>query len=244
MKKWRANLRPQEDGELSHAERQRAERWEQQQLHRGIYQRAIRRFDSTPAVLTTSKEGERDGKKYHEETKREILAPAALLRTAQRAVENLSKESDKPPPPSVRDPEEGSYEAYYQMMNNLLKLRREAEQAGRVPRSRSHQGDGFNDIALVEFWVAALLGQEDANLPWNVHLKEGDSLQALLDFYRTQWSRREREGEELVAAELGRRQKTRASPLTAIPRITRMWTKHHKCNQSRKLRRRRRGEFP
>ena len=46
VKKWRANLRPQEDGELSHDERQRAERWEHQELHRGIYQRAIRDYDS------------------------------------------------------------------------------------------------------------------------------------------------------------------------------------------------------
>ena len=34
------------------------ERWEQQQLHRGIYQRAIRDYDSTPEELTTSKKGE------------------------------------------------------------------------------------------------------------------------------------------------------------------------------------------
>ena len=194
VQKWRANVRPQEAGELTHQEQQRLDRWGTRQMHEGLYRRSLRDYDAAPKQLTTNKiKTDKDGHKILEETKRDILPPAGLLKIAQRAVQDLAKEADKPPPPPVQDPEEDRQRALWHMKDELLRLRWEAERDGKVPASREHQGDNFGHISLVEYWLAALVGDTEANLPDDVHLREGDSLGPLLGFYRQQKAERRRQ---------------------------------------------------
>ena len=186
VRKWRANRRPQEAGELTHQEQQRLDYWQRRQMQEDIYRRSLRDYDHAPKQLTTSKvKTDKDGNEIHEVTTRDILPPVGLLKTAQRSAENLAKEADRDPPPQVQDPQWEDYDAHHQMLNRLMNLRREAEESGKVPRSREHRGDNFGVVTLVEHWLAALLGDTDANLPDDVHLRDGDSLGALIGFYRS-----------------------------------------------------------
>ena len=178
VERWRANLRPQEEGELSHEERQRLERWRARRLQEGIYARAIRRFDAPPQVLITTKEATRDGKTYHEETQRQLATPAGLLRIAQRAAEKLEEQADKEPLPGEEaDPRQARWEA-----GGLLQtLRRAAEESGRVPQSND-----FNYVTAVNYCLSALLGENVDDLPDADELTAGHPLTALLSFYRRQ----------------------------------------------------------
>src|SRR5262245_13045090 len=180
VQKWRANLRPQEEGELSYEERRRLNYYANREMHESIRRRAIRDYDSAPRQLKTSKtKTDKDGNIIQEEIVREILPPVGLLKTAQRSVENLCQESDKPPPPEPQDRQ--TQERYFlqNMLDRLITMRIDAEEAGQVPRTRAHAGDGFGPYELVHFWLAALLGDTAADLPWDVHLQEGGALKAL-----------------------------------------------------------------
>src|SRR5262245_19709770 len=136
VEQWRANLRPQAEGELDHAERQRLERWLERERQQAIYDRAIRAFDTAPRELKTTKEGQRGGTDYRETTIREQPPGTPLLRVAQRAADALGKIADKPPPPPVQCEEAERAERHRQMQLTLYTLRREAEAAGKVAKTQ------------------------------------------------------------------------------------------------------------
>jgi transcriptional regulator with XRE-family HTH domain len=175
VEKWRGEVWPAEAGELDHAQRQRVERWLEHQRQQAIYDRALAAFDRGPRELVTRKSGERGETSFHETTTRELPANVQLLKVAQRSAEALANAADKPAPPRQPDASRQQAREEEQMLQTLMRKRREAERAGKVRKSVSHQGDNFDFIRIVQTWLAVLLGEQPQ--PVNaVHLQPGQPL--------------------------------------------------------------------
>jgi len=180
---WRAGFGPRAAGELDHAGQQRLERFLARERYQSIYDRAIREFDAAPKELTASKSGERDGKKFSEESRREVQRPAGLMRIALRASENLAKAAELPAPPPPRDPEAQERERKRIALDWLNQQRREAEEAGRVAKTVPHQCDNFNYLRTVEHWLGALVGEKPPCPAKAIHFGPGTPLAELSRFY-------------------------------------------------------------
>jgi hypothetical protein len=182
VERWRANLRPSDCGELDHAQRQRIERQLERERHQELYDRGLRGFDSAPQQLTTKKEGKRGENDFTETTTREVLPNVQWLKLSQRSAEALAKAADKPAPPAPRDESLERGERIWRMMETLITLRREAEEAGKVATSRAHQHDNYSPTQTVESWLDALLG-EKPNWIAAVHLAAGSPLDELTRWF-------------------------------------------------------------
>jgi len=180
---WRAGFGPRAAGELDHVGQQRLERFLARERYQSIHDRAIREFDAAPKELTASKSGERDGKKYSEESRREVQRPSGLLRIALRASENLAKAAEQPAPPPPRDPEAQERERRRIALDWLNQQRREAEEAGRVAKTVPHQSDNFNYLRTVEHWLGALVGEKPPCPAKAIHFGPGTPLAELSRFY-------------------------------------------------------------
>jgi hypothetical protein len=133
--------------------------------------------------LTASKSGERDGKKFSEESRREVQRPAGLLRIALRASENLAKAAELPAPPSPQDPVAEEQERERTSLTWLCERRMAAEAALKVPRSVEHRGDNYWPVATVEHWFGALIGEEPSCRADPIHFGPGTPLAELSRFY-------------------------------------------------------------
>ena len=121
--RWRANLIPAAAGQLDHHQAQRLERWLEQQRLQAVFQRAIRDYDTQQSELKTTRHGDRDGKKYHDETTRQVPRNVQLLKVAIRASESLGKLNDKPAP-AASEPKDAE-QRFWQVYALILELRRE-----------------------------------------------------------------------------------------------------------------------
>ena len=125
---WRANLLPAAAGELEPQQQARLERYLEQQRLQGIYDRAIRAYDTQPQELKTARQGDRDGKPYHDQTTRELPPNVQLLKVAQRAALDLGKLSDKrndQPAPAAADQKDVD-QRFWKVHDLIRDLRRDA----------------------------------------------------------------------------------------------------------------------
>ena len=76
VQKWRANLRPQESGELSHEERQRLDYFANREMHESIRRRAIRDYDAAPKQLKISHGSSKQKEKTVKPDQLDILDPS------------------------------------------------------------------------------------------------------------------------------------------------------------------------
>src|SRR5262245_15975388 len=142
---------------------QRVERWvvesptarlqldrrQERERSQAIYDRAIRAFDHAPKQLKTARKGQRDGKPFEEETYREQPPPAQLLRTALSASREISRLSDKPPPPG---PEKHAQEKRENVEQWLVEMRQKALESGKVKSN-------FASHIFVRDIICAMLGE-------------------------------------------------------------------------------------
>ena len=182
---WRAAARPQSSGELDHAQQQRVERWLEKKRYEELYERSMRDYDAAPRRLKTIKSSERDGKPFRETTVREVQRPVQLLRIAQRAAQDLGQAAEKPPLPLDRDPQAEAHASFRMAEQTLCRLRREAEEAGRAPRSQGVSNDGYDVYHTVQAWLGALLGKPSI---WvgPQHIAPGTPLAELSQSYAAQ----------------------------------------------------------
>jgi hypothetical protein len=124
VERWRANLIPAAAGELDHHQSQRLERWLEQQRLQAVFDRAIRGFDTQQSELKTTRNGDRDGQKYHDETTRQVPQNVQLLKVAIRAAESLGKLNDKPAP-AASQPKDAE-QRFWQVHSLIRELRRDA----------------------------------------------------------------------------------------------------------------------
>jgi len=194
---WRGNTRPEEQGELDPAARQRLERYLERERNQAIYDRAMRAFDAAPQVLKTTKKGERGGVTYSEEVTREQPANVQLLKAAQRASEALGKVADKPSPEKQPTPEEAEEWRRRDAKNWLYEQRFKAESHYRVPKSNDGSGAGFGDMDTVDMWLDALMGTQESNYfhesnPFpRKQLEQGRALAHLASYFQKAHDKRE-----------------------------------------------------
>jgi hypothetical protein len=183
VEQWRSGYGPQAAGEIDHAGRQRLERFLDRERNQGIFDRAIRGFDEAPKELTADKSGDRDGKKYSEQSRRDLPPQVQLLKVALRAAENLAKAADKPAPPPPRDPQEEQRKEEQVATHWLYRRRREAEEAGQVAKSRGHNSDNYDYMETVQHWLGALVGEQPIWRASSIHFGPGTPLAELAKFY-------------------------------------------------------------
>jgi len=156
FERWRGGAKGEECGELDPQRQAHLDRWLERERAEEVYQRSMRlalKMEQAPA--TTRREGDRgvkeEGKKWFEETKRDQLAAAGqMLKTALRANESLGKLADKEPLPPL--PGADSPIDYEELLGVLTRLRKEAEETGRVPKSDRAK-------SMADIWLRALVGE-------------------------------------------------------------------------------------
>ena len=151
FERWRGGAKPQDSGELDPLRQRHFDRWLARQRHDEVYTRAMRlskTMEEAPAK--THREGARDGREWHEDVTRDQWAAAGqMLKTALRANEALERFADKEPLPPL--PGGDTPVDIEELLGVLAKLRKEAEEAGRVPKSRTKM--------TADIWLRALLGE-------------------------------------------------------------------------------------
>ena len=159
FERWRGGAKPEDSGELDPLRQRHFDRWLARQRHDEVYTRAMRlskTMEEAPAK--THREGARDGKAWHEDvTRDQWTAAGQMLKTALRANEALEKFADKEPLPPL--PGGDTPVDYEQLLGVLAKLRKEAEEAGRVPQSDTR--------TTADICLRALLGKKHEWYLWH-----------------------------------------------------------------------------
>jgi len=162
VERWRAELLPAVDEELDSRERQRLERWLERERLQAIHSRAMRAYDTQQPALVSVREGQRDGKPFKEETRREQGPNVQLLKVALRAAVDLGKLNDKPEPPTEEPKSIRS--RWWHIHRQLCELRREFRAASDPAEDAidDDEIDDNDDHALVHEWMNALVGKAEA----------------------------------------------------------------------------------
>jgi hypothetical protein len=103
------------------------DQWLRRERAQAVYDRALRAFDHGPKELKTVRRGERDGKPFEEETRRELPPSSQLLRVAVSACRELDRAGEASAAAEVEPDEESRRQA---TLEHLTELRDKAEAAG------------------------------------------------------------------------------------------------------------------
>jgi hypothetical protein len=152
---------------LDHAQQLRLDRWLHRERSQAIYDRAIRAFDHGPSELTTCREGERDGKQFKDETRRQQGPNMQALRVAARTSADLGRLAEKSLP--AQD-EQNPAELRELVKRVLGELRHQACQAGRVARDPDPE-------ALAGDFIKTFLGESNWGL-WRAYLPRDEQTRA------------------------------------------------------------------
>ena len=157
VERWRANVIPGEANELDYDALKRLDYWTVRARNQALWDRGIRGHDNAKTELTTIRRGELNGKKFEEETIRQVAPSGQFLRIAANANRELSRLSDKPPPPKAEaSKERDRSQRLYEAIKLFIELREEAEDEHRVVRG----GDGQSAETMVHVMLDVLLGHQ------------------------------------------------------------------------------------
>ena len=171
VERWRADLIPAAENELDRGQRERFERWLERERLQAIHTSAMRAHDAQVTELKTVREGQRDGKPFKDETRRQQQPSVQFLKLALRATTDIGRLNDKPPV-DKHEPKD-AHSRWWQTHALLCEIRRAARAAGQLGPA-----DG-QESAIVQEWMKALAGegevQEEVESPKSkVQSQEGE----------------------------------------------------------------------
>jgi hypothetical protein len=156
------------DSSQTRLQRQRLDRRLEQERLQAIYDRGIRGFDHAPQELRTVREGDRGGKPFHEETRRQQPPNTQLLKAALGASRELNRLADKCSREEEAAPEDAQQKR--ELAARLLyELRHAAQQVGHVPC----RGD---TAAFVRDLIKSLVGEPNAGF-WKFLQDEAEEVE-------------------------------------------------------------------
>lgn len=174
FERWRGGAGPEDSGDLDPLRQQHLDRWLARQRHDEVYTRAMRlaqRMEEQPAAIQRTRTDPEGQTIWSEETKRDQFAAAGqMLKTALRANEALEGFADKEPLPPL--PGAAAPINYQRLLADLTRIRQEAEETGRVPKSRTQ--------TTAEIWLRALAGERQE---WYLahHSSDSEALLGLVE---------------------------------------------------------------
>jgi hypothetical protein len=151
---------------LPHGRRQRQqlERELERARAQAIYDRSLRAFDNAQKELKWVKEGQRDGKPFCDETRREQPVNVQFLKTALRANADLGRVNERDPIENAQAAD--AAELREQVVQGLLKLRLAAADAGKI------EPDSEPELVLGEL-IKLLVGEPCHRLGWETVMIDG-----------------------------------------------------------------------
>lgn len=126
---WRSQADPEEEGDLSASQQQRLDRWLEHQRLETVIRLALCHFHQEQRTINTTKTTDRGEKSFTEQIRRELPASVQWLKTALRAIEQLSCLPDQPELPDQELSQRRRESILYE---ELRRLRLEAEEEGFV----------------------------------------------------------------------------------------------------------------
>jgi hypothetical protein len=163
---WRGTQQPEQHGELSYAAQQRVGRWLAQERAEEMYAEARRLVEEAGGGGQESGVGsqEEDRGQETEDSAAELRRLAVrmqAIKTALKAAQEVYElsQAEPPPPPSPAEDQEAWQK---QAIQELARMRKEAEEAGKVPRSLS-------PYVLAKSLLSALVGGPQYLLPRGAH---------------------------------------------------------------------------
>lgn len=163
---WRGAQQPEQRGELSYAAQQRVGRWLAQERAEEMYAEARRLVEETGSRSQESGVGSQEEDRGQEtedsmQQLRRLAVRMQAIKTALKAAQEVYELSQAEPPPAL-SPAEDQEAWQKQAIQELGRLRKEAEEAGKVPRSLS-------PYALAKSLLHALVGGPQYLLPRGAH---------------------------------------------------------------------------